>query len=93
VIVGATGFEANQFDNDFVRSSIAAAVDVGAAWINANLGRRAFVSALDAQSGAEVWRWYTTKEDGWEGDYAATTPDRNAAPPRHRGGEGCGAAL
>jgi hypothetical protein len=31
VIVGATGFEANQFDDDFVRSSIAAGVDVGTA--------------------------------------------------------------
>jgi len=75
VIVGATGFEANRFDDDFVKASIAAGIDVGIAWINANLGRRGFVSALDAQTGAEVWRWYTTKEDGWEGDYAATTPD------------------
>jgi alcohol dehydrogenase (cytochrome c) len=81
VIVGATGFEANQFDDNFVKASIAAGVDVGTAWINANLGRRGFVSALDAQSGAEVWRWYTTKEDGWEGDYAATTPD---GMPLHR---------
>jgi hypothetical protein len=60
---------------------MAAGVDVGIAWINANLGRRAFVSALDAQSGAEVWMWYTTKEDGWESDYAATTPD---GMPLHR---------
>jgi hypothetical protein len=29
----------------------------------------------DAQSGEEVWRWYSTKEDGWEGDYVATAPD------------------
>jgi alcohol dehydrogenase (cytochrome c) len=75
VIVGATGFEANRFDDDFVKASIAAGTDVGTAWINANLGRRAFLAALDAQTGAEAWRWYTTKEDGWEGDYAATTPD------------------
>jgi alcohol dehydrogenase (cytochrome c) len=81
VIVGATGFEANQFDDNFVKASIAAGVDVGTAWINANLGRRGFLSALDAQSGAEVWRWYTTKEDGWEGGYAATTPD---GMPLHR---------
>ena len=73
VIVGATGFEANQVDDDFVKASIAAGVDVGTAWINANVGRRAFVSALDAQSGDEIWRWYTTKQDGWEGDYAATS--------------------
>jgi alcohol dehydrogenase (cytochrome c) len=75
VIVGATGFEANRFDDDFVKASIAAGTDVGTAWINANLGRRAFLTALDARTGAEAWRWYTTKEDGWEGDYAATTPD------------------
>jgi alcohol dehydrogenase (cytochrome c) len=81
VIVGATGFEANRFDDDFIKASIAAGVDVGTAWINANLGRRAFVSALDARTGDERWRWYTTKEDGWEGDYAATTPD---GIPLHR---------
>jgi alcohol dehydrogenase (cytochrome c) len=75
VIVGATGFEANRFDDDFVKASLAAGIDVGTAWINANLGRRGFFSALDARSGAEVWRWYTTKEDGWDGDYATTTPD------------------
>jgi alcohol dehydrogenase (cytochrome c) len=75
VIVGATGFEANRFDDEFVKASIAAGTDVGTAWINANLGRRGFVSALDARTGAEVWRWYTTKEDGWEGDYAVASPD------------------
>jgi hypothetical protein len=81
VIVGATGFEANRFDDDFVKSSIAAGIDVGTAWIDANLGRRGFLSALDAQTGVEVWRWYTTKEDGWEGGYAAATPD---GMPLHR---------
>jgi alcohol dehydrogenase (cytochrome c) len=75
VIVGSTGFEANRFDDDFVKSSIAAGVDVGKAWIDANLGRRAFLAALDAETGAEVWRWYTTKEDGWEGGFASATPD------------------
>jgi alcohol dehydrogenase (cytochrome c) len=39
VIVGATGFEANRFDDEFVKASIAAGTDVGTAWINANLGR------------------------------------------------------
>ena len=71
----------NRFDDDFVKSSIAAGIDVGTAWIDANLGRRGFLSALDAQTGVEVWRWYTTKEDGWEGDYAAATPD---GMPLHR---------
>jgi hypothetical protein len=75
VIVGATGFEANRFDDDFVKGSLAAGVDVGKAWIDANLGRRAFLAALDAETGAEVWRWYTTKEDGWEGSFAPASPD------------------
>ena len=75
VIVGATGFEANRFDDEFVKASLAAGIDVGKAWIDANLGRRGFLAALDAQSGAEVWRWYTTKEDGWEGSFTPTSPD------------------
>ena len=75
VIVGSTGFEANRFDDDFVKASLAAGIDVGKAWIDANLGRRAFLAALDAETGAEVWRWYTTKEDGWEGGFASASPD------------------
>jgi alcohol dehydrogenase (cytochrome c) len=75
VIVGATGFEANRFDDAFVKASLDAGIDVGKAWIDANLGRRAFLAALDAETGAEVWRWYTTKEDGWEGSFATTSPD------------------
>jgi alcohol dehydrogenase (cytochrome c) len=75
VIIGATGFEANRFDDAFVKASLDAGIDVGKAWIDANLGRRAFLAALDAETGAEVWRWYTTKEDGWEGGFAPTSPD------------------
>jgi len=56
VIVGATGFEANRFDDEFVKASLAAGIDVGKAWIDANLGRRGFLAALDAQSGAESAR-------------------------------------
>ncbi len=81
VIVGATGFEANRLDDDFVTASLAAGIDVGSAWIDANLGRRAFLAALDARTGAEAWRWYSTKEDGWEGRYATETPD---GTPLHR---------
>jgi PQQ-dependent dehydrogenase (methanol/ethanol family) len=75
VVVVSTGFEANRVDDEFVKASVAAGIDVGVAWINANLGRRAFVSALDAETGDEVWRWYTTKENGWEDDYATSAPD------------------
>jgi len=39
------------------------------------LGYRGFVAAYDAATGAELWRWYTTRSGGWEGDFAATTPD------------------
>ena len=81
IIVGATGFEENQFDDNFVKPSLARGTDVGTDWITANLGRRGFLSALDAASGAESWRWYTTKEHGWEGDYAAGAPDNM---PLHR---------
>ena len=93
VIVGATGFEANRVDDAFVKASIAAGVDVGTAWINANLGRRGFVAALDAVTGAEVWRWALTKENGWEGDYVATAPD---GTPLHRdiaAEKACGAGV
>jgi alcohol dehydrogenase (cytochrome c) len=48
---------------------------MGKAWIDANLGRRGFLAALDVETGAEMWRWYTTKEDGWEGTFADTSPD------------------
>ena len=75
VIVGSTGFEANRFDDAFVKASLDAGIDVGTAWIDANLGRRAFLAALDAGTGAEIWRWYTTKEDGWEGGFAPASPD------------------
>jgi len=36
-------------------------------------GLRAFISAFEANSGRLVWRWYSTKDHGWEGDFVATT--------------------
>ena len=36
-------------------------------------GRRGYLAAFDAETGAEVWRWYTTKEDGWEGEWRETS--------------------
>ncbi len=36
-------------------------------------GLRAFISAYDADSGRLIWRWYSTKGEGWEGDYVTTT--------------------
>lgn len=42
-------------------------------------GIRGFVTALDAQSGEEVWRWYTIPEpdgqgNGWWGEWRETDP-------------------
>jgi outer membrane protein assembly factor BamB len=93
VIVGATGFEANRFDDEFVKASIAAGTDVGTAWINTNLGRRGFVSALDARTGAEVWRWYTTKGGRLGRRLCGVLPRRDPAQSRYRGGESGGPTL
>ncbi len=75
IVVGATGFEANDIGADYVRDMVAAGKDVAWEWLQANLGRRAFLFSLDAATGEEVWRWYGTPEEGWEGVYAETAPD------------------
>jgi glucose dehydrogenase len=36
-------------------------------------GLRAFLSAYDAATGKMVWRWYTTADGNWEGEFAAKT--------------------
>ena len=87
VIVGSTGFEANRFDDDFVKASLAAGIDVGKAWIDANLGRRAFLAALDAETGAEVSRWYTTRKTAGKAASlrrARTARRSTAISPRRR---------
>ena len=38
-------------------------------------GRRGYLAAYDAATGKEVWRWYTTKAGGWEGEWRTETPD------------------
>jgi glucose dehydrogenase len=40
-----------------------------------SFGRRGYLAAYDAASGKEIWRWYTTKQDGWEGEWRTETPD------------------
>ncbi len=40
-----------------------------------SFGRRGYLAAYDAKTGKEVWRWYTTKADGWEGEWRTETPD------------------
>ena len=37
------------------------------------LGKRGFVAAFDADTGDEIWRWYTTRSGGWEGLFSSTT--------------------
>ncbi|GJE25838.1 Quinohemoprotein alcohol dehydrogenase [Methylobacterium organophilum] len=49
--------------------------------IEGGYGRRGWLAAFDARTGAERWRWYVTKEKGWEGAYVEKTGD---GLPLHR---------
>jgi alcohol dehydrogenase (cytochrome c) len=49
--------------------------------IEGGYGRRGWLAAYDAKTGAERWRWFVTKADGWEGGFVATTAD---GEPLHR---------
>ena len=76
VIVSAAFFSGSpSVDDAYVQEKLQAGEDVGLAVIQDSLGRRGFVAALDAETGVERWRFYTTREDGWEGNYVATAPD------------------
>jgi glucose dehydrogenase len=76
IIVTAAAFTGGApVSDDWVRARTQAGEDVGLAWIQESLGRRGFVAALDAETGDEIWRFYTTPEVGWEDTYAATAPD------------------
>ncbi len=44
------------------------------------LGQRGFIAAYDAETGSELWRWYTTRSGDWEGDFSATTPEGEPLP-------------
>lgn len=39
----------------------------------AQFGLRAFLSAYDAKTGKLLWRWYSTAEGRWEGDFVTRT--------------------
>ncbi|HEU5393332.1 MAG TPA: PQQ-binding-like beta-propeller repeat protein, partial [Candidatus Methylomirabilis sp.] len=41
----------------------------------AEYGIRGFVTAYDANSGKQLWRWHTIPDTGWEGIWAETTPE------------------
>lgn len=49
--------------------------------IEGGYGRRGWLAAYDAKTGEERWRWYVTKQDGWEGGYVDKTAD---GLPLHR---------
>src|SRR5213079_2698633 len=38
-------------------------------------GLRGFLVAYDAETGREIWRWYTIPEKRWEGEWRTATPD------------------
>lgn len=40
-----------------------------------NYGTRGFLVAFDAETGKELWRWYTIADKGWEGAWRTTTLD------------------
>lgn len=68
VIVGTTGTGYTSFFADEEESSAATIGRSGT-----RDGLRAFISAYEAESGRLVWRWYATRNDGWEGEYVRKT--------------------
>ncbi|WP_019907061.1 PQQ-binding-like beta-propeller repeat protein [Methylobacterium sp. 77] len=62
--------------------------------IEGGYGRRGWLAAYDSATGEERWRWYVTKEDGWEGGFVEKTADgiplnrdiaaEKAAAPEHK---------
>jgi glucose dehydrogenase len=75
VIVGVTSAEFGLFDQ--IGESNGSG---GLPGPETQIGRRGYLVALDAETGAEVWRWHTVKADGWEGEFRATTADGVALP-------------
>lgn len=69
VIVGVTSAGYGIYYNLGVKTRTGAAPP-----ISDFLGQRGFVAAYDAHTGAELWRWHTTKELDWSGAFSATTP-------------------
>ncbi len=43
-------------------------------------GRRGFLAAYDVETGEQRWQFDTIPEQGWEGDYLASTPDGELLP-------------
>ncbi|MCJ2057486.1 PQQ-binding-like beta-propeller repeat protein [Methylobacterium sp. J-048] len=71
VIVGVTGAGYGLHVEDE-----AGGLDGGAVvGIEGGYGRRGWLAAYDAKTGAERWRWYVTPSEGWEGGFVAQTVD------------------
>ncbi len=68
VIVGTTGAGYTSFFGDEEEN---AASTIGRS--GARRGLRAFISAYEADTGRLAWRWYSTKDRGWEGEYVSKT--------------------
>ncbi len=77
VIVGVTGAGYGLHIEDE-----AGGLDGGAVvGIEGGYGRRGWLAAYDAKTGAERWRWYVTPSEGWEGGFVEETAD---GTPLHR---------
>lgn len=71
VIVGVTGAGYGlHLDTSKGKQPIGAVVGMAGAY-----GRRGFLAAFDAETGKELWRWYTIPDKGWEGEWRASTAD------------------
>lgn len=77
VIVGVTGVGYGlHLDNTQGKKPIGAVVGMAGSY-----GRRGFLAAFAAETGKELWRWYTVPDKGWEGVWRESTLDR---APLHR---------
>ena len=70
VIAGVTGAGYGLHVDDAEGNQLGAVIG-----FEGQFGRRGYLAAFDAKTGAEAWRWYTTKADGWEGEWRTHTPD------------------
>jgi len=70
VIAGVTGAGYGLHVDDETGEELGAVIG-----FQGSFGRRGYLAAYDAKTGKEIWRWYTTKKDGWEGEWRTQTPD------------------
>jgi len=70
VIAGVTGAGYGLHVDDEADGAVDAVIG-----FEGRFGRRGYLAAFDAQTGKEVWRWYGTKAEGWEGQWRTKTPD------------------